>query len=63
MANDDEINKMIEIKDPDMEEEPEQEIIPKNKMIEVITEEEHIKMAREFVIDLSSYTMVIPEKE
>ena len=62
MANTDEINKMVEIKDPDIEEEPKQEIIPKNKLIEVITEEEHIVMAREFVIDLSSYTMVNQEK-
>ena len=28
----------------------------------VICEEDHIKMAREFVLDVSSYTMVNPEK-
>ena len=78
MANDDEINKINEfhkneqvrlekellknIEEDEEQDEEEPKKISKNKLIETITEEEHIKMAREFVIDLSSYTMVIPEK-
>ncbi len=71
MANDEEIIKIKELQEAevrvDKEEQQEIEedckkIIPKYKLIETITEEEHIKMAREFVIDLSSYTMVNQEK-
>ena len=57
MANIDEINKIVEKEENEENEEENEEIIPKNKLIETITEQEHIVLARHFILDMSSYTM------
>ena len=55
----DEINKIVE-----KEQLKEDQVVqPKKKeILEVLSDEDHIKLAREFVIDLSSYTMFDNEK-
>ncbi len=55
---------MINIIEEPKEIEQDKELIksPIEECKAVICEEDHIKMAREFVLDVSSYTMVNPEK-